>query len=193
MKKISYSVAVNTTLGIETSFGHTLGGNIAYDQLMAHKDIDVYVYFMGQHFEVIIPYHAIAYAVIERASEDVQAPSDSICGGGGELKVSIPSDVTDYVAFDNVSGNCRLYLDPLYGIESIEYNGQSISVDQFRQAMIDGKASLRVEGWEWDEDEGNMMAVSCDEVSWEMTVNLIFTYMDASTTEEASFNFSRNV
>lgn len=59
------------------------GGNAAYDQLLAHQDI-VYNYIPGvgieeDPYKVIIPYHAVNYAVITRESETVEAPVDSIC------------------------------------------------------------------------------------------------------------------
>lgn len=57
--------------------------NSAYDQLLAHQDIE-YTYIpepgsAEDPYKVIIPYHAVNFAVITHEVETVEAPVDSIC------------------------------------------------------------------------------------------------------------------
>lgn len=59
------------------------GGNAAYDQLLAHRDIvDNFIPGEGDEDDpakYIYPYHAVNYAIITREVETVEAPVDSIC------------------------------------------------------------------------------------------------------------------
>lgn len=76
MKKINHSVSLK--LISMTGPIHSVpsdAANAVYGQLMAKQD----VHYFHENDEVIIPYHAIAYAELDVSSSSVDAPSDDIC------------------------------------------------------------------------------------------------------------------
>ena len=84
MKEIRYIVTIFTSDGEEHEFGGGSGneawGNIVYEQLMSHKDIDG-IETGHLENEIIIPYHAIVYAIVTRQSSEAEVPADNFCGG----------------------------------------------------------------------------------------------------------------
>lgn len=175
------------------------GGNAAYDQLLAHRDIvDNFIPGVGDEDDpakYIYPYHAVNYAIITRESETVEAPTDAFCGGAGVLEVKILDEIPAEAG--QVAGtppDCFLSTAPLGMVESITYNGEEVSVMDFAQAIADGKASIASPGWVWTEDFDFIKpGWDCSDEGGEMTINITFTYMGASTTVTVTFPYTNDV
>ena len=130
MKKTTYTVEAHSFDGENMSFQGDMG-NAAHDQLIAHKDIDVID--LENHTGIIIPYHAIDYAVFLRSSETVSAPTDANCGGEGSLMVTIGDD--PYLGFasceQTASGVGQYYLFPMSYVSSVSLNGTEVPLETF--------------------------------------------------------------
>lgn len=78
MKRIAMKVILKTING-ETFYIDGTNANMVYEQVLAHKDTKQDQSEEGWR---IVPYHAIAYMLVERTLKDNQyTPVDSICGG----------------------------------------------------------------------------------------------------------------
>lgn len=196
MKKQNINVVMYLMGGAEENWN-----NSAYDQLLAHQDIE-YTYIpepgSGEDpYKTIIPYHAVNFAVISHEVETVEAPTDAICGGAGVFEVKmldeIPRSASSIIVTGDLERVCTLIIKPFAATESMSYNGEPVTNKQFYQALDAGKATLDIPGFAMNDDGDFARTIDCGVTSGEETVTMKFTYMGASTNVTATFPYSRGV
>lgn len=76
MNKMNLSITIkDASSSIDAASGD--GAISVYEELLGHRTVKA----ISGNVHKIYPYHAISYATVTRASQEVENPVDAICGG----------------------------------------------------------------------------------------------------------------
>lgn len=166
-------------------------------QAEAHQDLRFHATINNAETMIILPWESVIGVYATYETVDVAAPTDAICGGTGVFEVKmldeIPRSASSIIASGDIPQVCTLIIMPFAATESMSYNGEPVTVQQFYQALEDGKASLEIPGFAMNDDGDFTRTIDCGVTSGEETVTMKFTYMGAATNVTATFPYSRGV
>lgn len=168
-------------------------------QAEAHQDLRFHATSNNVENIVILPWESVigVYATYETA--EVATPTDAICNGSSadsfEVKMldEIPRSASSIIASGDIPQVCTLIIKPFAATESMSYNGEPVTIQQFYQALEEGKAALEIPGFVINDDGDFTRTIDCGVTSGEETVTMKFTYMGATTNVTATFPYSRGV
>lgn len=186
---INTSGNVSYTPDMEEEYAAVLAQAEAHQDLRFHYNDNI----------LILPWETVAQVNATYETAEVATPTDAICNGSSadsfEVKMldEIPRSASSIIASGDIPQVCTLIIKPFAATESMSYNGEPVTIQQFYQALEEGKAALEIPGFVINDDGDFTRTIDCGVTSGEETVTMRFTYMGAATNVTATFPYSRGV
>ncbi len=137
MKKTTYTASVYyLTDGGQQTFENLSAENAEAINAQAHAGLDLHWFAEneGTMYEFLIPREAVLSVVITKSTEEVSAPTDSICDEESPSENPFSLILNDPATWRilHTDNRCTDYGDPIYGFS---YNGNTYNWDDTPEVM----------------------------------------------------------